>query len=79
MVVCVKSGPTSAVCLLLQAKGVRSKRHMKLMLQDLRERGWVVTKPGAVATAKKDKAFRYQLSEKTLNSPRYKSPQPAAA
>ena len=52
---------------------------MKLILQDLRQRGWVVTKPGAVATAKKDKAFRYELSEKTLTSPRYKGPQPAAA
>lgn len=63
---------------LLQKKGVRSKRHMKVILQDLRQRGWVVTKPGAVATAKKDKAFRYQLSEKTLTSPRYKGPQPAS-
>jgi hypothetical protein len=62
-----------------EKKGVRSKRHMKMMLQDLRQRGWVVTKPGAVATAKKDKAFRYELSEKTLASPRYKGPQPAAA
>lgn len=51
---------------------------MKLVLQDLRQRGWVVTKPGAIAIAKKDKAFRYQLSDKTLNSSRYKGPAPEA-
>ena len=50
---------------------------MKLVLQDLRKRGWVVTKPGAVATAKKDKAFRYELSQKTLTSPRFKGAAPA--
>ncbi len=51
---------------------------MKVVLQDLRQRGWVVTKPGAIAIAKKDKAFRYQLSDKTLTSPRFKGAAPAA-
>ena len=60
---------------LLQNKGVRSKRHMKLMLQDLRKRGWVLAKPGAIASAKRDKAFRYELSQKTLTSLRYTGPQ----
>lgn len=55
-----------------EGKGVKSKRHMKLMLQDLRKRGWVITKPGAVASAKRDKSFRYELSKKTLESVRYK-------
>ncbi len=52
---------------------------MKLVLQDLRKRGWVVAKPGAIATAKRDRAFRYQLSQKTLNSPRFKGPKPEEA
>lgn len=64
---------------LMQSKGVKSKRHMKLMLQDLRKRGWVVTKPGAVASAKRDKSFRYELSKKTLESVRYKRDNGVAA
>ena len=49
----------------VQAEGVKSKRHMKLMLQDLKKRGWVTTKPPPADSARRDRAFRYLLTPKS--------------
>ena len=48
----------------LQAEGVKSKRDMKAMLQDLKKRGWVSTRPPPAESARKDRAYRYLLSKK---------------
>ncbi len=47
-----------------QANGARSKRHVKLMLQDLKQRGWVTTRPPPADSARRDRSFRYQLKQK---------------
>lgn len=52
------------LCFCAQAEGVKSKRHMKLMLQDLKLRGWVSTRPPPADSARRDRAYRYLLSKK---------------
>lgn len=47
-----------------ETEGVKSKRHMKLMLNDLRKRGWVATQPPPADAARRDKAYRYFLAKK---------------
>lgn len=48
----------------VQAEGVKSKRHMKAMLQDLKQRGWVTTRTPPADSARRDRAFRYLLTNK---------------
>jgi hypothetical protein len=37
---------------------------VKLMLQDLKQRGWVTTRPPPSDSARRDRSFRYQLKQK---------------